>query len=75
MGFFIIPLGTVSRLFHRTAVKVFGKEEVEDLRSDLVVPVTEFVDEVYDDCVGDAVKRLTGNTQKSDRCQSDLQLM
>ena len=66
MGFFIIPLGPVSRLLRRGALKVFGKEELEDLRSDLVVPVTEFVDEVYDDSVGDAVKRLTGNNQRSE---------
>ena len=66
MGFFIIPLGPISRLFRRSALNVLGKEELEDLRSDLVVPVTEFVDEVYDDSVGDAVKRLTRNNQRGE---------
>ena len=56
MQFLIVPLG----LIHRGLEKVFGKKELDDLSSDLVKPVAEFVDEVYDDTVGDAAKKLEG---------------
>ena len=55
MRFLIIPLG----LLRRGAEKVLGKRELEDLSSDLVVPVAEFADEVYNDTVGDAAKRFS----------------
>ena len=58
MSFFIIPLGPISRLFRIGAAKILGKDEMEDLRSDLIVPVTEFVDEVYDDTVGDVMRKM-----------------
>lgn len=56
MRFYIIPLGPVCRLLHKAATSVFGKEELEDLRTDLVPPVMEFIDEVYEDTVGDVKK-------------------
>ena len=55
MGFLIIPLGLLSR----GAEKILGRKELEELSSDLVVPVAEFADEVYGDTIGDAAKRLT----------------
>ena len=55
MRFLIIPLG----LLHRGAEKILGKKELEDLSSDLVVPVVEFAEEVYSDSIGDAAKRLS----------------
>jgi hypothetical protein len=54
MGFYIIPLGPVLKLLRKGTTKIFGKEEAEDLRKDLVAPVTEFVDEVYEDTVEDS---------------------
>lgn len=54
MGFYIIPLGPVLELLRKGTTKIFGKEEAEDLRKDLVAPVTEFVDEVYEDTVEDS---------------------
>ena len=55
MRFLIVPLG----LLRRGAEKILGKTELEDLSSDLVIPVAEFAGEVYRDTVGDAVKRLS----------------
>ena len=54
MGFYIIPLAPVLKLLRKGTTKIFGKEEAEDLRKDLVAPVTEFVDEVYEDTVEDS---------------------
>ena len=54
MGFYIIPLGPVLKLLHKGTTKIFGKEEAEDLRKDFVAPVTEFIDEVYEDTVEDS---------------------
>ena len=56
MRFFIIPLGQIYRIVHKGAIKILGKDELEDLREDLVTPVMEFVDEVYDDTVEDLMK-------------------
>jgi hypothetical protein len=59
MGFYIVPLGPVLKLLRKGTTKVFGEKEVEDLRTDLVAPVTEFVDEVYVDTVEDSwVRRV-----------------
>ena len=67
MRFLIVPLG----LLRRGAEKILGKKELEDLRSDLVVPITEFADEVYRDTVGDTKKRLSklshGNGRKNEK--------
>ena len=46
MGLYIIPLGQVFKLFRKGTAKIFGKDEAEDLRKDLVAPVTESIDEV-----------------------------
>ena len=54
MRFYIIPLGPALRLFRRGATKILGKDEVDDLSTDLVVSVAEFVDEVYEDTVEDS---------------------
>ena len=56
MRFYIIPLGLVHRILHKGATRILGKEELEDLKSDLVTPITQFVDEVYDDTIGDVMK-------------------
>lgn len=55
MRFLIIPLG----LLHRGAEKILGRKELEELNSNLAVPVAEFADEVYSDIIGDAAKRLS----------------
>ena len=57
MSLFIIPLEPIRRLVHKGAMKIFGKEELEDLRANLVVPMTTFADEVYDDAVVDMLNR------------------
>ena len=57
MSFLLVPLEPIRRLVHKGAMKIFGKEELEDLRTDLVVPVTAFADEVYDDAVVDMLNR------------------
>ena len=54
MGLYIIPLGPVLKLFRKGTTKIFGKDEAEDLRKDLVAPVTEFIDEVCEDSVEDS---------------------
>ena len=56
MRFYIIPLGLVHRILRKGVTRILGKEELEDLRADLVTPITQFVDEVYDDTVGDVMK-------------------
>ena len=63
MRILIIPLRPVYRVLRRGALKILGKEELEDLKTDLVTPVAEFIDEVYDDTVGDLV-RDSDNTEK-----------
>ncbi len=67
MGFFIIPIGPICRILRKGATKILGKKETEDLRADLVAPVMDFVDEIYDDTVGDVMRDLTDTARRQDR--------
>ena len=63
MRFLIVPLG----LLHRGAEKILGKKELEDLSSDLVLPVAKFADEIYGDTVGDVAKRFSRLARRKDK--------
>ena len=53
MRFFIIPIGWIYRNLRRGASKILGKDEMQSLEND----VTAFIDEVYDDTIGDLMER------------------
>lgn len=38
------------------ASRILGEDEVNSLESDVITPVTTFVEEVYDDTVGDVIR-------------------
>ena len=38
------------------ASKILGEDEVKSLESDVTTPVTTFINEVYDDTVGDVIR-------------------
>ena len=63
MRFLIVPLG----LLQRGAEKILGKKELEDLSSDLVLPVAKFADEIYEDTVGDVAKRFSRLSRRKDK--------
>ena len=66
MRFYIIPVGPISRLFHKEADKIVGKGELEDLKECIVPPVIEFINEVYDDTVGDNwIQRMVKNRKNT----------
>ena len=44
--------------FRHGAVRVLGESEVRSLENDVIQPVESFIDEVYEDSVGDAKKRI-----------------
>lgn len=58
MRFFVIPLGWLSRTLRQGATIVLGENEVRSLENDVVQPVSAFIDEVYEDSVGDAKRRI-----------------
>ena len=58
MRFFIIPLGWISTTLRHSATRLFGENETRSLENDIVQPVESFIDEVYEDSVGDAKKRI-----------------
>ena len=58
MRLLIIPIGRIYRCLRRGAARVLGEAEVESLESDVLTPVNVFVDEVYDDTVGDVAKKI-----------------
>ena len=53
MKFFIIPAGWIYRHLRRGTTKILGEEEVQSLEND----VTAFIDEEYDDTIGDLMER------------------
>ncbi len=63
MRFFIIPLGWLSRTLRHGAARVLGEKEARSLENDIVQPVSTFIDEVYEDSVGDAKKRILKKRQ------------
>ena len=58
MRFLVIPLGWLTRTLRHGATRVLGESEVRSLENDIVQPVESFIDEVYEDSVGDAKKRI-----------------
>ena len=58
MRLFVIPLGWLTRTLRYGATRVLGESEVRSLENDIVQPVESFIDEVYEDSVGDAKKRI-----------------
>ena len=58
MRFFVIPLGWLTRTLRRGAARVLGENEARSLENDIVQPVSTFIDEVYEDTIEDAKKRI-----------------
>lgn len=58
MKIFIIPVSRICRIVRRGAVRFLGEEELESLENDAVSPVVNFIDEVYDDTVGDVMNKI-----------------
>lgn len=58
MKIFIIPVSRIYRIVRRGAVRFLGEEELESLENDAVSPVVNFIDEVYDDTVGDVMNKI-----------------
>ena len=67
MGILILPLEPIRRLIRKGAIKIFGKEELKDFKTDLVVPVAAFADEVYDDTVVDMLKQRSEKKGNKDK--------
>ena len=53
MRFFIIPLGLISRTLRHCATRILGENEVRSLENDIFQPISTFIDEVYEDSVGE----------------------
>lgn len=58
MRFYIIPLGWISRTLRYGATRILGDKEARSLENDIVQPISDFIDEVYEDSVGDAKSRI-----------------
>ena len=58
MRFFIIPLGLISRTLRHCATRILGEDEARSLESDVVQPISTFIDEVYEDSVGEGKDRI-----------------
>ena len=58
MRFFIIPLGLISRTLRHCATRILGEDEARSLESDVVQPISTFIDEVYEDSVGEVKDRI-----------------
>ena len=58
MRFFLIPLGVIYRTLRHCATRIFGEDEARIVENDIVQPISAFIDEVYEDSVGDAKKRI-----------------
>ena len=54
MNLLIIPITQIYRGLRRGAAKLLGEKEVRSLENDAV----NFVNEVYDDTVGDVMKKV-----------------
>ena len=63
MRFFIIPFGWLSRTLRHGAIRILGENEVRSLENDFVQPISTFIDEVYEDSVEDAKKRILRKRQ------------
>ena len=58
MRFFIIPLSFISRTLRHCATRILGEDEARSLESDIVQPISTFIDEVYEDSVGEVKDRI-----------------
>ncbi len=58
MRFFIIPLGWISRTMRHGATRVLGEDEARSLENDIVQPISAFINEVYEDTVGEVKDRI-----------------
>ena len=58
MRFFVIPLGWLTRTLRHGAARVLGENEARSLENDIVQPVSTIIDEVYEDTIEDAKKRI-----------------
>ena len=58
MSFFVIPLGWLTRTLRHGAARVLGENEARSLENDIVQPISTFIDEVYEDTIEDAKKRI-----------------
>lgn len=58
MKLLIIPISQIYRGLRRGAARLLGEKEVRSLEKDVAVPVVDFINEVYDDTVGDVMKRM-----------------
>ena len=58
MRFFVIPLDWLTRTLRHGAARVLGENEARSLENDIVQPVSTFIDEVYEDTIEDAKKRI-----------------
>ena len=58
MRFFIIPLVWIATTLRHGATIVFGENEARSLERDIVQPISTFIDEVYEDSVGEVKDRI-----------------
>ena len=54
MNLLIIPISQIYRELRRGAAKLLGEKEIRSLENDAV----DFINEVYDDTVGDVMKKV-----------------
>ncbi len=66
MRFFIIPLGWIATTLRHGAKRILGEDEVRSLENDFVQPISTFIDEVYEDSVEDAKKRILRKRKQED---------
>ena len=58
MRFLLFLLGWISRTLRYGATRIIGEKEPRRVENDIVQPISDFIDEVYEDSVGDAKKRI-----------------
>ena len=58
MRFYIIPLGWISKKLRYGATRILGENEARSLENDIVQPISTFIDEVYEDSVGEVKDRI-----------------
>ena len=61
MRIFFIPVSRIYRRLRMETSRLLGEEEVKSLENDIIVPVAAFLDEVYDDTVGDVMREQKRN--------------
>ncbi|MBQ9661606.1 MAG: hypothetical protein IJV40_00480 [Oscillospiraceae bacterium] len=58
--FFIIPVTRIFRSLRKGAATILGEREVRSLEND----AADFINEVYDDTVGDVINRIKTNGEE-----------